>query len=341
MSHIGLDLGSHSIKCIELDLINKNPTLVNFSVLESDKLKLDFNKEDSVNMYVSKIKEFFSETNFKSREVNLSLPDTDVFVSVQVLPKMNPTELRNYISLQANDIFPENISNLTYDFKILGEKEGQKLEVLVVGAKRDKVEKYINMVKRCDLTPKLIEARSISLSRVIAPLDNPNPVMVLDFGYNSSTLQISYKQTPRFIKSIAIGSNSFNRALVQNLNLSLIQADEFKKSYGMDPHVAEGRVYTYLKPLVDSYILDIKRSIVYFNEKNKGMDISEIYLSGGLANMPGLREYLEKNLNYKVEVFDIFSRIRVSSELKKYESELFHISPLLTTAVGTAGIDML
>jgi type IV pilus assembly protein PilM len=341
MSQIGLDLGSHSIKCVELDIINKNPTLVNFAIYESDKLKLDFANEDSINLYISKIKEFFKETDFQSRDIHLSLPDTDVFVSVQVLPKMSATEIRNYINLQANDIFPENIANLTYDFKILGEKPDQKMEVLVVGAKKDRVEKFINLIKRCDLTPKMIEAKSISLARLVDKVDNQKPVMILDFGYNSSTLQISYKQTPRFIKSIAIGSNSFNKALIQNLNLSLIQADEYKKSYGMVPNVAEDRVFEYLKPLVDSFVLDIKRSIVYFTEKNKNIELSQIYLSGGLASMPGLAEYLQKNLNFKVEVFDIFSRIRVSSDLKKYENELFHVSPLLTTSIGSAGVGIL
>jgi hypothetical protein len=57
--------------------------------------------------------------------------------------------------------------------------------------------------------------------------------------------------------------------------------------------------------------------------------------------MPGLHEYMEKSLNYKVAVFDIFSKIRVASDLKKYENDLLHISPLLTTALGSAAIDIL
>lgn len=339
MSNIGLDLGSHSIKCVELDIVNKNPTIINFSVFESDKLKLDFNSEDSINLYISKIKEFFNETDFKSKEVHLSLPDTDVFVSVQSLPKMNVSEIRNYISLQASDIFPENISNLTFDFKII--EQNSKLEVLVVGAKKDRVEKYINLIKRCDLTPKLIEAKSISLSRLIDTKENKKAVIILDFGFNASTLQISFQQNPRFIKTIAIGSMSFNKALVQNLSLSLIQADEYKKSYGMLLEAGEGRVYEYMKPLVDSFILDIKRSIVYFTEKNKGLEIDQVYLSGGLALMPGISEYMEKNLNYKVTVYDIFSKIRVSSDLRKYERALSAIGPLLTTSIGSASVDIL
>lgn len=341
MASIGLDIGNHSIKCMEIKKISGHPTLVNFALFESDKLKLDFTNEDNLNLYILKIKEFIEEMDLSSREVNLSLSDSDVFLSVQTLPKMSHNEILNYINLQSGDIFPENINNLTYDFKILSEKEGQKIEVLVVAAKRDKVERYIDLVKRTGLIPHIFEAKSISNSRIIDEYTNSNPIMILDFGFNSSTLQVSFKKTPRFIKSIPIGSNSFNKTLVQNLNLTLLQAEEYKKSYGMIEDVADGRIFEYIKPLVDSYILDIKRAIVYYMDKNKGQEINKIYLTGGLASMPGLRDYFVKNLNYEVEVFDIFTKIKVSEELKKYQLELEKNSSLFTNCGGLAAVDIL
>lgn len=341
MASIGLDIGNHSIKCLEIKNISKQPTLVNFAIFESDKLKLDFSNEDALNLYILKIKEFISEMDLSSNEVNLSLSDSDVFLSVQTLPKMTHSEIVNYISLQSTDLFPENINNLTYDFKILSEKEGQKIEVLIVAAKRDRVEKYIDLVKRAGLVPHIFEAKSISNARIIDESTDQNPIMILDLGFNSSTLSVCYRKTPRFIKSIPIGSNSFNKTLVQNLNLTLMQAEEYKKSYGMVEDIADGRIYEFLKPLVDSYILDIKRAIVYYLDKNKGQEIQKIYLTGGLASMPGLREYFVKNLNYEVEVFDIFSKIKVSNELKKYQAELEKNSSLLTNCAGLAVIDIL
>lgn len=339
MASIGLDIGNHSIKCLEIKNIKGHPTLTNFAIFESDKLKLDFTNEDSLNLYILKIKEFIEEMDLSSNEVNLSLSDNDVFLSVQTLPKMTHNDILNYINLQAGDLFPENINNLTYDFKILSEKEGQKIEVLIVAAKRDKVEKYIDLVKRAGLVPHIFEAKSISNSRIVDEYTNQKPILILDFGFNSSTLQVSYKKTPRFIKSIPIGSNSFNRTLVQNLNLTLLQAEEYKKSYGMIEDIADGRIFEYIKPLVDSYILDIKRAIVYFLEKNKGMEIDKIYLTGGMASMPGLRDYFVRNLNYEVEVFDIFTKIKVSQELKKYQTELEKNSSLLTNCAGLAVVE--
>jgi type IV pilus assembly protein PilM len=165
--------------------------------------------------------------------------------------------------------------------------------------------------------------------------------MILDFGFNSSMIQISSEKVPRFVKNVPIGSSTFNRTLVQNLNLNLIQAEEYKKVYGMDPSVAEGKIYEYLKPLADSFILDIKRAIVYFIEKHKHMELTKIYLTGGLSKMPSFREYFAKNLNYPVEIFDLFSKVRVSSELNKYENELKGISPVIVTATGAAGVKIL
>jgi type IV pilus assembly protein PilM len=333
---IGLDLGSHSIKVIELQKVSNSPVLTNFAIFESDKLKLELTDENSFNFYVSKLRNFFEEVDFKTREVVLSLPDTDVFVTVKILPKMSVSEIKNYIPLQGSDVFPENINNLTFDAKIIRELEDNQIEVLLIGARKLKVEKYIELLKRSGLTPKIFEPKSISNARLISDNQIKEACLILDFGYNMTNLEIALGKVPRFTKSISIGSNTFNKALSQNLNLSLLQAEEYKKSYGLTPGIAEGRIFNYLKPLADSIILDIKRSIVYFNEKNKGTELTKIYLLGGLARLPGLREYLEKNLNYPVEVFDVFSKIKVANSLSKYENELKTLSPLLGNSVGSA-----
>lgn len=333
---IGLDLGSHSIKVIELQKTSSGPMLTNFAIFESDRLKLDLGNEDSLNIYISKLKEFFSEVGFKSREVTLSLPDTDVFVTVKILPKMSISDIKNYVPLQASDVFPENINNLTFDVKIIRELENNQIEVLLIGARKIKVEKYIEILKRSGLTPKIFEPKSITNSRLVNSNLPDKATIILDFGFNTTNLEISMNKIPRFTKSISIGSNTFNKALSQNLNLSLLQSEEYKKSYGMIQGIAEDKIFNYLKPLVDSIILDMKRSIVYFNEKNKGVEIHKICLLGGLSKLPGLKEYLEKNLNFPVEVYDVFSKIKVDSSLSKYENELKNLSPILGNAVGSA-----
>lgn len=333
---IGLDLGTHSIKVIELQKSSGSTVLTNFAIFESDKLKLDLGDEESLNLYISKLKTFFQEVNFRSKEVTLGLPDTDVFVSIKVLPKMTIPEIRNYLPLQGADIFPENINNLTFDVKIIRELENNQIEVLLIGARKQKVEKYIEIIKRSGLTPKVFEPKATSNARLVAEDLQDKATVVLDFGYNSTNIEIVSNKIPRFTKSISIGSYTLNKALSQNLSLSLIQAEEYKKSYGMIQGVADDKILNFLKPLIDSIILDLKRSIVYFNEKNKGIEIVKISLLGGMAKLPGLSEYLEKNLNYPVEVFDVFSKIKVASNLNKYENELKNISPLLTNAVGAA-----
>lgn len=333
---IGLDLGSHSIKVVELQKVSNSIVLTNFAIFESDKLKLDLGDEDNLNLYISKLKTYFTEVDFRSRDVILSLPDTDVFVTVKILPKMTVQEIKNYVPLQASDVFPENINNLTFDVRIVKELENNQIEVLLIGARKSKVEKYIEILKRSNLTPRIFEPKSISNARLVDE-NTPNKAnIVLDFGFNSTNLEITLNKVPRFTKSISIGSNTFNKALSQNLNLSLLQAEEYKKSYGMTQGIAEDRIYNYLKPLADSIILDLKRSIVYFNEKNKGVEISKIYLLGGLAKLPGFKEYLEKNLNFPVEVFNVFSKIKVASNLNKYENELKNLSPILGNVVGSA-----
>jgi len=341
MTHIGIDLGNHSIKCVEVGLVSKSPTILNFAIYESEKLRLDFSNEEAISMYSLKLKEFFKELDFPTNEVSLSLPESEVYINVKEIPKMTDKEIRNYITLQASDIFPENISNLTYDYKIIDQKDSSNMEILIVAAKRERIEKYVSLIKNAGLTPRVFEAKTISLSRIIDEKEGKDAVMILDFGYQYSTLHVSYKRVPRFIKTISIGSNSLNKALIQNLNLSNIQAENFKKAYGLNPQAAEGKIYNFLKPLIDSYILDIKRSVIYFMDKNKNITISKIYLTGGMAKLPGLEDYLQRNLNIPVEVFNPFNKIKVSSELNKYESNLKELSSSLTAPIGLSGIEII
>jgi len=341
MTHIGIDLGNHSIKCVEVGLVSKSPTILNFAIYESDKLKLDLNNEETLNIYSLKLKEFFKELDFPTNEVSLSLPESDVYLNVKIIPKMNDKEIRNYINLQATDIFPENIANLTYDYKIIDQKDSSNLEILIVAAKKEKIEKYVSLIKKAGLSPKIFEAKTISLSRIIDEKEGKDAVMILDFGFQYSTLHVSLKRVPRFIKTISIGSNSLNKALIQNLNLSNIQAENYKKVYGMNSEVAEGKVYTYLKPLIDSFILDIKRSVIYFMDKNKNVTISKIYLTGGMAKLPGLEDYLQKNLNIPVEIYNPFVKVKVSTDLSKYDQNLKSLSSSLTAPIGLSGIDIL
>ncbi len=341
MTHIGIDLGNHSIKCVEVGLVSKSPTILNFAIYESEKLKLDFNNEEAINLYSFKLKEFFKELDFPTNEVSLSLPETDVYLNVKVIPKMSDKEIRNYINLQAAEIFPENIANLTYDYKIIDQKDSTNVEILIVAAKKERIERYVDLIKKAGLTPKVFEAKTISLSRIIDIKDGKDAVMILDFGYQFSTLHVSYKRVPRFIKTISIGSNSLNKALIQNLNLTNIQAENYKKAYGLNPQVAEGKIFNFLKPLIDSYILDIKRSVIYFMDKNKNMNISKIYLTGGMAKLPGLEDYLQKNLNIPVEVFNPFNKVKVNSDLSKYEGSLKELSSSLSAPIGLSGIEIL
>jgi type IV pilus assembly protein PilM len=339
--NIGIDLGTHSIKVVELYLDKKNAILNNFAIYDSDKLILDFNNPEQISFYSKKIKDLFSEIDFSSKYVNLALPESDIFLSIRQLPKMKPYEIKNYINLQSGDLFPENVKDLTYDYKIINDNLDGMLEILFAGARKSKVDSFIKLLHQSGLQPKLFEAKAQSLSRIIDDSNDEKANIILDLGYSYSTIHISKKRTPRFTKTISIGSASLNRALIQNLSLSRIQAENYKRSYGLIENVAEGRVYNYLFPLIDSIVLDVKRSIIYYMDKNKETTIGKIYLVGGMSKLPNLANYLEKKLSFEVEIFDPFNKIKIGSDLKKYENELKDISSSIVGVLGLAGAEIL
>jgi Tfp pilus assembly PilM family ATPase len=67
--------------------------------------------------------------------------------------------------------------------------------------------------------------------------------------------------------------------------------------------------------------------------QEEGKDVSEIYLTGGTSNLPGLKEYFSEVLKRKTEVPNCFSNLLFPPILGKTLEE---ISPSFSVATGVA-----
>ena len=65
--------------------------------------------------------------------------------------------------------------------------------------------------------------------------------------------------------------------------------------------------------------------------QEEGKDIEEIYLTGGTANLPGLKEYFEETFKKKVEIPNCFSNLLYPPIL---EEKIKEIGPSFSVAVG-------
>jgi type IV pilus assembly protein PilM len=147
---------------------------------------------------------------------------------------------------------------------------------------------------------------------------------------------ITYKGVVRFTRNISTGGDSLTRAIAQNLGFDFSQAEEYKKTYGIDPKQVDGKVYNSIKPVFDIILNEIKRAYFFYTTHNPSVTIRRVVVCGGSALMPGLLYYLTTNLDLEVELANPWEKIAFPQKLEKDRQRLLDIGPYFVSSVGLA-----
>ena len=117
------------------------------------------------------------------------------------------------------------------------------------------------------------------------------------------------------------------------MDLDLVQAQEYFKTYGLDSTKVGGKVYEVLRPLFDKVIDEIKKSKVFFSTHNPMVRINKIIVSGETALMPGLLIYMVNNFDVEVVLANPWINLKL---LPSQQKEVQQKGPVFSVAVGLA-----
>lgn len=313
---LGLDIGTRFIKFVELahlghdkfELLGAGMAPAPIKGLNSD------SNIDHESLAVS-IKNLLREGKVRNKIVNIALAEASVYTRVVQVPPLTERELASAIKWEAEQYIPKPLNEVQMDFSIIGESkdaEGvKKLDVLLVAAPLVLIERYKKILKLCDLDINALETEIISASRSLLPptFDKPLTLMVINLGALTTDFSIIRKGVISFTRSLPTGGASFTKAISQDLGFPTPQAEEFKKTYGLDEAKLEGKIFRSLKPIFMVISEEVKRSITYFLNKFPDEVISTIILSGGSARLPKLVEKIAEATGIETQVGGPWSRV--------------------------------
>lgn len=332
---IGLDVGKSSYRAVEVSR-KKNKKAVLEKALTCDTCAgEDYNKS------VANLKEFVKASGFSTRNVVLSLPESRVFSTTLSLPFKTEKEIKSYLEIQGGKVFPKPLADLVYSFQILGPNEQDKegLDVNVVACGKEYVEELYKKARQAGLKVLTLEPESYSIVRALIKGQNLQPneaVLVINVGSVDTNMMVIRNGSVRFSRNISVGGEVFNKALSQSLGITNEQAEEYKKTYGLEGELLEGKVRSALKPAADTLINEIKRTMNFYSTRNTFCEFKRALYSGGSAVMPGLLSYSAENLGIEVELANPFANVTFSNKLAKQKESLINLGPAYTVAVGLA-----
>jgi type IV pilus assembly protein PilM len=333
---LGLDIGSHSIKMIELLKNGSIFSVVSAGSVATPPKSLASNLPADQQALSQAIKQLIKQTNAKSRDVIIALPESLVFTRVIEVQQLSERELSSAIRWEAEQYVPLPLDQVNLDFTILRDSHetgSGKMEVLLVASPKALIEKYLAILDHADLNTEVAETEIISASRaLVRTVANVKTAMVVSLGAQTTDLAILRNGTIAFTRSISAGGEALSRALVQSLDFNQIQAEQFKQTYGLEKNQLEGKILSAIKPIMDTIISEIKRAIMFYQEKANNERVEVILITGGTARLPGMVMYIAEATGIEVQLGNPWLGIQREQRFMVLDQE----GPTYCVAIGLA-----
>ncbi|MBW6441755.1 pilus assembly protein PilM [Patescibacteria group bacterium] len=339
MPIVGLNIGKKSFKAVELENKKGKIILNNFGTYNNPKASISSDPLEDIDALSSSLSDFFTETGFSTSDVILSIDETFIFMTVVKMPIMSDKELKSSIKYEAEQHIPFPLNQVNVSYQKLDENlsEKGKMSIQIVAARKNVVDKYIEIVKKAKLIPKAIEPETVALGRALGDsAEYPSGTMILEMGFGSSIMVVCYGGHVRFTRSIPIGGDMMTKTIMQNLDLDHAQAEEYKKVYGLDEFQGEGKVAQAITPVMDNLVSEVRRAIIYFTNHNPSASIKRVIMSGGTALMPNLLSYMANKLDLEVLLANPLNDIEISPKLEKSKQSLIEDVASYSSSIGLA-----
>jgi type IV pilus assembly protein PilM len=335
-SLVGLDIGSSSVKAVELKQTKQGFELVSFGLepLAQDTV-VDGAIMDAPSV-AEKISAIFDTQGIKSKDVATSVSGHSVIVKRVPMQLMTEEELFDHIQAEASQHIPFDIADVNLSYQLLDTTDNQ-MDVLLVAVKKDKILNHTNVLAQAGKTPIVVDIDAFALQNCFEMNYEPDPgqvVALLNIGASVMNINIVRGWTPLFTRDVSVGGNQYTDALQKELDLSYDDAERLKMG-GTRPGVTDEQRGQILRSVSDILILEIQKTFDFFRATASGENIRRIYVAGGTARVPGLLDLLREEFAMPVEELYPFRKIVINPG-RHDESQLRELAPRLAIAVGLA-----
>lgn len=366
---IGVDIGAGGIKAVELVpekgrlrlgtygySTEKSPDPNTPALLDDPKRAADM------------LTRIAKESGMKSVRANASLPSHSVFHAIITIPqpKSVKEDIKPMIERQVAKLVPQPISEMILDSTIIdkdlmpkkaepekGKKaKGAKKEdaakqvdnaammagdkkhvrVLVSGAPRTLVSKYVEIFKTAKMELIALETEAFALIRSLIGKDKSR-VMIVDVGYERTNITIADGGIPYLHRSIKAGGVTVTSAIAKQMGVSMAVAEQTKVD------MASAGKDVPLPPVLKEAMMPILHEVKYAlelyaqQEFHQNDTVEKIIITGGSANLPQIDPFLTEALNINVYLGDPWARIATPPGLRPVLDE---IGPRFSVAIGLA-----
>ncbi len=334
---LGLDIGSGSVKVLELKETKAGYQLVNFGIETVPPETIVDSTIMNHPAVVNAIKNLMDNNQIKSNDVTTSISGHSVIIRKITLPQMTDEEIAANIKWEAEQYIPFDINEVNIDYQRLesdSEDQGSQ-DVLLVAVKKDMVNDYVAVINEAQLNPLVVDIDAFAVQNMYEinyEVQRGKVVALVNIGASVININIVQNGNSLFTRDMALGGNNYTEEIQKQFGVSHDEAEQLKIKGGGD---RKEELDSILDGLSSAIALETQRSLDFFIATSSAGHISKIYLSGGCAKVPRLPEIVENQTGIPVEVINPFNNIEVNPN--KFDMDYIHeVAPACGVVMGLA-----
>src|SRR3989338_7645949 len=299
---LAIDIGTYSIKAIagipgEVVQVKRVAEVLNKTGMG---VAID---DASASKLAQILESLFTAYSLPRDGVRLSLPETVVSSKVISIPRLNDSELASAISWQAEQHIPIPPEELSLEYEVLyrpKKNEQALMRVLLVGVRKQIIAQYLSVFSQIGIEPEHVETQMLSVLRSLHFVPEDPTTLVVHFDASSMNLLMMHQGELQFVLSQINGGQLLTKTLEQRVGLDAVQAEQYKRTYGLRTDQFEGKVGQALLPALQVLFAEVKKAIQFFVSQHPQASVERIVLSGGSALLPDLVQYVATELGTEV-----------------------------------------
>ncbi len=264
----------------------------------------------------------------KGKAVNLCINMSHVTVREIRVPVVPEEELLEVIKWELKKVIDFDPEEYNLDYKVIEKIENEavpKFLVKVYVARKSILRQYVSLIEHTGMKVDLITIPPFALKYLISEmLDNiPENIAILDLGAKTTSLSVIKKRVVRFERQLMFSAFE----LIDILEKEGVEFSSLRELY-LGYSIGDGTLLDRAtKEALDILIEDLSKSFGYYNSVIKGGNISAIFLTGGLANIKGIAEYIQSGVG---------SSVSILNPMRVFQCDDITIDPLrISVALGT------
>jgi type IV pilus assembly protein PilM len=310
---VGLDIGSSSIKVVELASRGDQVHLVRWGTADLIPDAIVDGEIMDRQHVVETIQNLMEECGIKNKHVVMAVSGRGVIVKRVSMARTPEEEADEAIRWEAEQHVPYDIADVVLDYHLVDYDTGPKeMQVLLVAAKQDVVSGRVEIAREAGLTAAAIDVDAFAVQNALEwghEFDPEETIALVNVGAELTNIHVVRAGVPLYTQDLATGTHTMIESIRKTYEVSREEAVRALRSGGQDGGMD-------LTNLVDTFSDDLKvaidRASLFLKTSGDAEEIDRIVLTGGGSEVPGALESLESKTIPAVEAGDPLRRLQLA-----------------------------